>query len=513
MQTDPKIKLPTPYKIQNKIQNKLNALNNTTEQEILFNPIVDIQNMFYIYLFKKYKDKCFVRDINHGGLGMTFYVTENKQNTKLAREAVAEKQTHLNILADNLVSCIKNKNVEITIIPVTISAPRGSHANLLIYRKKLNHIEHFEPHGKYFGGKQNILSIQIKNTLNDFVSKINEKMKTTKETQIKFIESSNVCPRIEGLQAMEAMSTLPKLKVEPFGYCIAWSLFFAELCLKNPEIPSSDLLTYIFNVLDSMEKIEQMNYLKNVIRGYAVIINEKIEKYFSILYDTHGHVMDKTKYMTKLNTNTVTLLNAIISVEMNLLTDPTYVDKSIQYLQNAIDKRDGPMPRSIITLMAEKKFFELYKKFNVISAREDSSIEEIKPTQVVSPLKPTQVVSPLKPTQVVSPLKPNICPEGKELNPKTGRCIKIKTQKKTDTTNKKKTSTLKAQTKACPEGKELNPKTGRCIKIKTQKKTDTPNTNKKKTSTNKKAETKACPEGKELNPKTGRCIKIKTQKK
>lgn len=30
MQTDPKIKLPTPHKIQNKIQNKLNALNNTT---------------------------------------------------------------------------------------------------------------------------------------------------------------------------------------------------------------------------------------------------------------------------------------------------------------------------------------------------------------------------------------------------------------------------------------------------------------------------------------------------
>ena len=433
MQIDPKIKLPTPHKIQNKIQNKLNALNNTTEQEILFNPIVDIQNMFYIYLFKKYKDKCFVRDINHGGLGMTFYVTENKQNTKLAREAVAEKQTHLNILADNLVSCIKNKNVEITIIPVTISGPSGSHANLLIYRKKLNHIEHFEPHGKYYGVKQNSLSIKIKNTLNDFVSKINEKMKTTKETQIKFIESSNVCPRIEGLQALEAMSTLPKLN-EPFGYCIAWSLFFAELCLKNPEIPSSDLLTYIFNVLDSMGKIEQMNYLKNVIRGYAVIINEKIEKYFSILYDTHGHVMDKTKYMTKINTNTVTLLNAIISVEMNLLTDSTYVDKSIQYLQNAIDKRDGPMPRPIITLMAEKKFFELYKKFNVISDREDSSIEEIKP-------KP-QVVSQPKP-QVVSQPKPNICPEGKEINPETGRCIKIKTKKKTDTT-------MKAETKDCP---------------------------------------------------------------
>ena len=72
---------------------------------------------------------------------------------------------------------------------------------------------------------------------------------------------------------------------------------------------------------------------------------------------------------------------------------------------------------------------------------------------------------------------------------------------------------MKAETKACPEGKELNPKTGRCIKIKTQKKTDTTNAHNKKKTTTLKAETKACPEGKELNPKTGRCIKIKTQKK
>lgn len=70
------------------------------------------------------------------------------------------------------------------------------------------------------------------------------------------------------------------------------------------------------------------------------------------------------------------------------------------------------------------------------------------------------------------------CPEGKERNPKTGRCIKIKTQKKTKKVRQK---------KDCPEGKERNPKTGRCIKIKVQKE---------------------CPEGKRRNPKTGRCIKI-----
>ena len=105
------------------------------------------------------------------------------------------------------------------------------------------------------------------------------------------------------------------------------------------------------------------------------------------------------------------------------------------------------------------------------------------------------------------------CPEGKERNPKTNRCI-----------NK------------CPEGKERNPKTKLCIKVckdgysrdadfkckqnKTQKKkpileetkTDsmvdlykTPERiiNKNKNKTKKKKE---CKEGKERNPKTNRCI-------
>jgi len=50
------------------------------------------------------------------------------------------------------------------------------------------------------------------------------------------------------------------------------------------------------------------------------------------------------------------------------------------------------------------------------------------------------------------------CPEGKVLNPLTGRCIKIKADK------------IEKKKKECPEGKVLKPLTGRCIKIKVDKK-------------------------------------------
>ena len=79
---------------------------------------------------------------------------------------------------------------------------------------------------------------------------------------------------------------------------------------------------------------------------------------------------------------------------------------------------------------------------------------------------------------------PKKCPEGKILNPNTGRCILIKNAMKPDANAKK-------SPKKCPEGKILNPKTGRCILIKKPK------------------SPKKCPEGKVINPKTGRCILIK----
>ena len=101
---------------------------------------------------------------------------------------------------------------------------------------------------------------------------------------------------------------------------------------------------------------------------------------------------------------------------------------------------------------------------------------------------------------IKSPIKqptksPKKCPEGKVLNPKTGRCILIKNA------NKQGVKPTKSP-KKCPEGKVLNPKTGRCILIK--------NANKQGVKPTKSP--KKCPEGKVLNPKTGRCILIKNAK-
>jgi nucleoid DNA-binding protein len=207
---------------------------------------------------------------------------------------------------------------------------------------------------------------------------------------------------------------------------------------------------------------------------------------------------------------------------MNLSTNSLYLTSTLKKLQTKLarlneslklNSSDDTIKRKIELLTNKKNIFELYDKFNVVSNPTDSFSYASSITKS--------------------------CPPGKEINPKTGRCVKIKTQKvKKVKSGKIKTpkvviklepeiklepvKELEQRAKICPEGKEINPKTGRCIKIKTQKvkKVKIPKVKTTKQKVVIKLEPvkeveqrpKICPEGKEINPKTGRCIKIKTQK-
>jgi len=279
MEPTPKIKLPVPYKQPEKVSKslkkidaKLKSLNKTgTEKILTFIGSNEVEAMFYLYLFKKYKSNCFLHDkfLKQRILGMSILI-----NDKYKPLETGEIQIQLDSLSKILVDCIKNNDTKIIIVPVQLRFPDGSgHANVLIYRKNLNQIEHFEPHGQnYYREKDATDNKIIERWMKFFVSKINEKLKLIKKPEVKFIESSEVCPYIDGLQNLESWSNLTKLAVEPLGYCAAWSMFFTELCLKNPEIPSSTLMNYIFEILrDNMSYAEKMDYLKRVIRGYSIM--------------------------------------------------------------------------------------------------------------------------------------------------------------------------------------------------------------------------------------------------
>ena len=514
---EPKIRLPIPYKQTEKnlkslknIDNKLKELNKVGSERVLhFFGSDDVEAMFYLYLFKKYKSNCFLHDKNGGrALGISIRIKDHY--TQVENEEI---MTHFEILTKSLIDCVSNTESKIIIIPIQLRLPSSTgHANVLIYRKQFNQIEHFEPHGRYYKtmDPMNNHNRTIERWLKVFVFELNKKLRIIKHPDVNFINSNEVCPRIDGLQNLESWSTLAKIAdVEPSGYCAAWSLFFTELSLKNPEIPSSELLNYIYVILEKMDNVKKSNYLKEVIRGYAVFVNEKINKYFSVFFKM-GITIQKIKTFSQTDKyNLRKILENLINLEINLSTDPSYLKNDFietQRMLSEVSKKlnlghQGMLVDEFIKLVNKRKLYEVYDNFKI--SEQSRSLSNSKPLPL------SQVSVKQMPVKQMPVKQPKPCPEGKEINPATGRCIKIKTQK-VRTEIKPNPVKQNVKTKTCPEGKEINPVTGRCIKIKTVAKTI-----KQKVEVQKPAPvqvTKICPEGKEINPATGRCIKIKTRK-
>ena len=532
MEQVPKIKLPVALKI----TNKLNTLSKVGSEQILdFVAKEEIRSMFYLYLFKKYKSNCFIHSKNliASGIGMSL---------KLSSNQMVEKE--LDIVSELLVDCISKLGTKIVIIPINFygynpEKRESAHANVLIYRKKFNQIEHFEPHGQKFSGKnKDGVNDLVEKAMKMFVSKVNAKLISLKKPEIQFIQSSEVCPYINGLQNLESNSELVKKIEEGGGYCAAWSMFFTELCLQNPEIPSSTLMKYIFDILSSMGNMETRNYMRQVIRGYSAFINQKIDKYFSLFaFSESGLTIKKIKQFSDFESSRFKgIISNLVNIEMNLSTNPLYVENSLEEIQEDLLKLNETLPDKVnidfnrmiklTELKRTKAALQLYQHFksfdSPVSLRSSSAVKQPKITEesVPKPMatKASSPVLPKKRSRAVPKTKTiQSCPEGKERNPATGRCKSIQTQKRkvaescligkkiNPATGRCITVSNVKAAKPCLEGKERNPATGRCKNIQTQRLL-LPKTPKVKIA-------KPCLEGKERNPSTGRCKSIQTRKR
>ncbi|MEI7475765.1 MAG: hypothetical protein WCK67_13405, partial [bacterium] len=272
--------LPDKINFNEKISKKMSALFNKHEDIKPFVPDALFKDIFYLYLFNKYKTKCLV-------------ATTNVNQNTIPEMRIFIKRDHPNInherlrdIAKKLVSCI-SKNEPIIIfqlsLKIDVSGKTGGHANLLIYRNNTRELEHFEPHGNNFQGIDINTMILVNDVLDKdldyLVKNMNDELIKKDLLPIKLVKAHQVCPRKLGVQAYENQSQLPKLPIEPGGYCAAWSMFFAEMCLKNPEISSKKIYKAI---LDEMHKQGgDDDYFKKIIRGYTSFVNNKMAKYFS----------------------------------------------------------------------------------------------------------------------------------------------------------------------------------------------------------------------------------------
>jgi hypothetical protein len=319
---DQTINLPMPLKVKPSIAKYLDRLQEEGKTIWAFEGSAFIESLFLLYLINKYKSKCVAKGslrLHRRPIGITIPL-----KTKYLKEEELELSKEFNETAKIIADCVKNGE-KIILIPLTYVRGSSGHSNMLIYKVNNNEIEHYEPHGgEYIGNEK--LQQSSKKILLFFINILNKYLKKDGFKEAKYVEASNVCPYIKGLQTLEAESSLKKIgKLEPAGYCTAWSLFFAELNLKNPNLTSNDVLDNIYNYLTT--KKSGPDYLRSVIRGYAGYIYQSVDQYLDIFFKPRVKIerLIGKGYSNIVKIRTINdVINVLVDMEIAIISDPTF---------------------------------------------------------------------------------------------------------------------------------------------------------------------------------------------
>lgn len=201
---------------------------------------------------------------------------------------------------DNFKKCYNNNDKRFIIIPLGIELREGSHANYIIYDKKLNEIERFEPHGSSspigFNYNPNMLDHILENRIKDI------------DPNIKYIFPENYLPKI-GFQMLDIIERKNKKIGDPGGFCALWAIWYVDMRIIYENIDRNKLVK---NMLSQM-KSSNLSF-KNLIRNYSKNIIDLRNYYFdSLNIDINDWINDKVpddkfKLLTKMISNDINKL-------------------------------------------------------------------------------------------------------------------------------------------------------------------------------------------------------------
>jgi ankyrin repeat protein len=158
-----------------------------------------------------------------------------------------------------MTNVIKN-NKRFILMPLGIEMRNGNHANFIIYDKKLNQMERFEPHGGShpfgFNYKPDVLDAVLENKFKDILGKF------------KYIAPKEYLPKI-GFQIIDSFESHMRKIGDPSGFCSLWAVWYADMRLTYPNIPGDILVNKMIKYI----KKKNISF-RNMIRNYSTNVTE-----------------------------------------------------------------------------------------------------------------------------------------------------------------------------------------------------------------------------------------------
>jgi len=421
------------------------------------NGLFVLQELFYLYLLKKYTPNCLLFKKNVIGkdrllkeyMGRYMFdfavlpTDPNQNKYELSRNAIKAE------LIDDLWECVHtNPHLDVFVIYVSlifnIKNERMGHANVIIYNRNLGLMQHFEPHGSYIQSGKNIIvnRSQIYDLFENMTKEINRRFQKEpveiRQKSIRYVPPSEVCPRRKGLQILESIFTAGfqkkyRKKMRDMGYCHIWSCFFAELSILNSNMSSRELHERILQFVDTKIYRDQkedsphsFDSLENFVKENETKRNAKMKKKndYDRLYREHKTGYYLRKIMIGYYQNWYDILKQ--------LYETMYVGRRFEEMleKTGIQSRVA-LQGNMKNLHFLDNFFDFGRIGQSKFVPQKAAVRrDVFPVRIASP------VAPVAPPSKKRTRSPNPAPnnktkkikncekDGKVLNPATNRCVK-----------------------------------------------------------------------------------------
>lgn len=171
-------------------------------------------------------------------------------------------------LCDYLMECKKRKERYI-LLKLTIynMENKSLHANMILIDKKCNTIERFDPYGGLIHNKN----------FDDLDSFLYQIGKECINPNIIYFNPQDLFQGFGPQVFSRENADYYKHINDPFGFCMAWGIWYVELRLKNPELSGKIVLQTFMDKMDKTEK----SFIK-YIRQYATKLTHKKEDIMKI---------------------------------------------------------------------------------------------------------------------------------------------------------------------------------------------------------------------------------------
>ena len=260
----------------------------------------DVDTFIYLlYFIEKYKvgilsfskDDLIIK-IKKPEIGniINFYVGISNKYNNIKNLSIYWHDKNNNVFPNNL-SSLPSIKKDIILILVTIINPEIDHANCLIIDKKNKRIVHFEPYGRV--NKQNLKDFD--NTCIAIFKKIFPDFKYFKPddymTQNSFQMLSNETNPLE-------------VKTGDIGgFCLAWTLWFFELYLRNPNVDLSNLVNNSISKIINLKYsfMEYIRFYANKLRRFHIKFLKKIKYPVEKIFNVHTTVDEKDYIYNSIN--------------------------------------------------------------------------------------------------------------------------------------------------------------------------------------------------------------------